>query len=86
MRRQNARKYKMAPKFQIGQKVVVKPTREQSASLRDSSIEPYVGETGEVTDYYSISPSASESFYLYTVRIGDTGRKTVVLHEDEIDA
>ena len=76
----------MAPKYQIGQRVVVKPTREQSASLRDSSIEPYVGETGEVTDYYSISPSASESFYLYTVRIGDTGRKTVVLHEDEIDA
>jgi len=76
----------MSPKFQIGQKVVVKPTREQSVSLRDSSIEPYVGQTGEVTDYYSINPSASESFYLYTVRIGDTGRKTVVLHEDEIEA
>jgi len=76
----------MAPKFQIGQKVVVKPTREQSVSLRDSSIEPYIGQAGEVTDYYWISPSASESFYLYTVRIGNTGRKTVVLHEDEIEA
>ena len=76
----------MAPKFQIGQKVVVKPPGEQSVSLRDSSIEPYTGQTGEVTDYYSISPSATESFYLYTVRIGSTSRKTVVLHEDEIEA
>ena len=86
MRRQTTRKDQMAPKFQIGQKVVVKPTREQSVSLRDSSIEPYIGQTGKVTDYYWISPSASESFYLYTVRIGSTGRKTVVLHEDEIEA
>jgi len=86
MRRRKARKDKMAPKFQIGQKVVVKPPREQSVSLRDSSIEPYTGQTGEVTDYYSISPSATESFYLYTVRIGSTGRRTVILHEDEIEA
>ncbi|UCB42718.1 MAG: hypothetical protein JSV77_09735 [Dehalococcoidales bacterium] len=76
----------MAPKYQIGQKVVVMPTREQGVSLRDSSIEPYIGRTGEVTDYYWISPSASESFYLYTVRIDSAGRKAVVLHEDEIEA
>ena len=75
----------MVSKFHIGQKVVVKPAREQSLSLRDSSIEAYAGQSGKITDFYSISPSAREAFYIYTVQLNGP-RKKVVLHEDEMDA
>lgn len=75
----------MASKYQIGQKVVVKPVGEQGLSLRDSGLEAYAGETGEVTDLYRISPDPGQTFYVYTVRIG-TGNRTVVLHEDELEA
>ena len=75
----------MAPKYQMGQKVKIKPVKGQSLSLRDSSIEPYAGQSGEVTDHYSISPNRREVFYIYTVRIG-TGGKKIVLHEDEMEA
>ena len=74
----------MTSKFQIGQRVAVKPAREQSLSLRDSSIEAYAEQTGEITDYYWISPSAGESFYIYTVRLSES-RRIIVLHEDEME-
>ena len=73
----------MASKFKIGQRVTVQPTDRKGVSLRDSSLEPYVGEQGEVTDLYSISPTPGDEFFIYRVRIG-TGRTTVVLHEDEL--
>jgi hypothetical protein len=76
----------MESKFHVGQRVKVKLAHEQSPSLRDSSVEPYVGKSGEVTDYYWISPSAGQAFFIYTVRISDENRKTIVLHEDEIEA
>ena len=76
----------MESKFHVGQKVKVKQVREQSLSLRDSSIEPFAGSHGEITDYYWISPSAGQSFFIYTVRISDENRKTIVLHEDEIES
>lgn len=75
----------MSSKFKIGQRIVVRPVAEPSLSLRDSSIEPYVGEPGEVTDLYCISPNPGGEFYIYRVRLG-SGKETVVLHEDEIDA
>ncbi len=73
----------MASRFKIGQRVTVQPTGRQDVSLRDSSLEPYVGEPGEVTDLYSISPTPGDEFFIYRVRI-EAGRKTVVLHEDEM--
>ena len=76
----------MESKFHIGQKVKVKKVREHSLSLRDSSIVPYAGKSGEVTDYYWISPSAGQAFFIYTIRISDENRKTIVLHEDEIES
>ena len=76
----------MESKFHIGQKVKIKQVREHSLSLRDSSIEPYAGRAGEVTDYYSISPSGGQSFFIYTVRISGENRKSIVLHEDEIES
>jgi len=75
----------MAPAYDIGQKVIIKPVNSQSLSPRDSTIEPYVGQIGEVAGYYWISPPAGEVFYIYTVRVGASD-KEIVLHEDEIEA
>lgn len=75
----------MPPVYGIGQKVVIKPVNSQSLSPRDSSIEPYVGQIGEVAAYYWITPPAGKVFCIYTVRVG-AGDKEIVLHEDEIEA
>ena len=75
----------MEPKYNIGQKVIVKPVKDRSQSTRDSDIGRYAGQGGTVTDYYWISPSMSDVFYIYTVQFG-TGQKEIVLHEDEIEA
>ena len=73
----------MAPKYEIGQKVIVVPIKNQCLSPRDSDLEPYVGTIGKVIDYYWISYNTGEMFYIYTVRMG-TDCKEVVLHEDEL--
>lgn len=73
----------MDPKCKIGQKVVIRPVSEQSVP-RDSTIEPYAGQVGEVTDYYWLSPQAGKVFYLYTVRVGKN-RNEIALHEDEVE-
>ncbi len=75
----------MAPKYEIGQKVTITPVKNQHLSPRDSDIEPYAGQTGEVTDYYWISPNRDKVFYIYTIRMG-ADNKEIVLHEDEIQA
>jgi len=74
----------MAAKYEIGQKVIIRPVNNQNLEPRDCTIEPYAGQIGEVTDYYWISPRAGEAFYIYTVRVG-TGYKEIALHEDEIE-
>ena len=75
----------MEPKYNIGQKVIVKPVKNQSQSARDSDIGHYAGQRGTVANYYWISPDRSRVFYIYTVQFG-TGQKEIVLHEDEIEA
>jgi hypothetical protein len=75
----------MGPKYQIGQKVIVKKIKTEPPSARDSDIGQYAGQRGTVTNYYWINPRASEVFYIYTVRIG-TDYKEIVLHEDEMKA
>ena len=75
----------MEPKYKIGQKVIAKPVKSQSQSVRDSDIGQYVEQRGTVTNYYWISPIEGEVFYIYTVQFG-TGQKEIVLHEDEIEA
>ena len=74
----------MPAEYEIGQKVTITPVSKQSLSTRDSDLHQYAGLTGEIIDHYWIRPSASEVFYLYTVRIG-TSSKEIVLHEDEIE-
>ena len=74
----------MAPKYDIGQKVIITPVSNQHLSSRDSSLEPYAGQIGKVTDYYWISKErGAEVFYIYTV-LTETDNKEIVLHEDEL--
>jgi len=75
----------MAPKYEIGQQVIIRPVKNQTVSPRDSDIEPYAGQIGTITDYYSISRRGAEAFYIYTVKIESDG-KEVVLHEDELES
>lgn len=75
----------MEPKYSIGQKVKIKLAGGQHMPLRDCAIDEYIGEIGEVTNYYWISPHHSEVFYIYIVRVG-SGYKKITLHEDEIEA
>lgn len=73
----------MAPKYKTGQKVVITPVKGQLLSPRDSDLEPYAGQIGEVIHYYWLSPTRGEVFYIYTVRM-ETDGKEVVVHEDEL--
>jgi hypothetical protein len=74
----------VAPKYEIGQRVRVRPVSER-VSARDCDIASYAGTVGEVANYHWISPRTGQVFYMYTIRL-DTDYKEVVLHEDEIEA
>jgi len=76
----------MMPKaqYRVGQKVVVAPVANSSLSPRDSDLEKYVGQRGEITDCYWITlDRGTKVFYIYSVKIGE-GEKELVLHEDEL--
>ncbi len=72
----------MAAKYEIGQKVILMLVTGQDLSARDSVLEPYAGQIGEVVNYHWIN-RGEQVFYIYTVRIGDP-HKEVVVHEDEL--
>ena len=74
----------MSAKYEVGQKIRIRPMDTQQLSPRDSDIELYAGQIGEVTDYYWMSPRVSEIFYIYTIRV-ESHNKEIVLHEDEIE-
>ncbi len=74
----------MNPKCNVGQKVVIRPVKNQPDPPRDCAIASYAGQIGEVTRYYWLSPREGEVFYLYTVRVG-TGYDEIVLYEDELE-
>jgi hypothetical protein len=79
-------KNSITARYKIGQRVTIVPAKDQSLSPRDADIEPYIGQTGEIVDYYWIRPNAgTRTFYVYIVRIGDS-KKEIVVHEDEIEA
>jgi hypothetical protein len=76
----------MAPKYQIGQKVIITPVKTQQLSPRDAALEPYAGQIGKVADYYWISlGSGGGVFYIYTVLM-EADQKELVVHEDELEA
>ena len=75
----------MTPRYEIGQKVRIRPVSNQPLSPRDSGLEQYAGQSGEVADYYWISLDRGATVvYIYTIRVGDS-REEVVLHEDELE-
>ena len=75
----------MEPTYTLGQEVIIRPVKNQTSSARESDIGQYADQRGIVTDYYWIQPNAGGVFYVYTVKIGDSG-KQIVLHEDEMKA
>lgn len=73
----------MTPRYRIGDRVIIIPVQNPPLSTRDSEIGPYASQTGEVINYHWISPTRGQTFYIYTVKIGES-HKEAVLHEDEI--
>lgn len=76
----------MAPRYKIGQKVIIMQGTNQRLSPRDSDIEPYIGKSGTIVEFYWIKMhTGAPNFYIYTVLI-ESEKKEVVVHEDEIEA
>ncbi|MFA5317741.1 MAG: hypothetical protein WC369_10025 [Dehalococcoidales bacterium] len=74
----------MNQRYEIGQKVIITPVKDEQMSSRDVGLEPYAGQTGTIADYHWISLGCgAEVFHIYTVRI-EPGDKALVLHEDEL--
>jgi len=73
-----------APKYMVGQKVVIQPVSEQSLTQREDDINLYAGQVGEVSDYYSMNPPSGQVFYIYNVRVG-VNKKEIVVYEDEME-
>ena len=74
----------MAPKYEKGQRVTIVQAKNQRSSARDSDLKPYLGQCGEVTDFYwiNIGLDVPRTFCIYTVQIGEND---VVVHEDELE-
>ncbi len=76
----------MKPKFVVGQKVIITPVAKTPLSPRDSQLEQFIGQSGEVSDYYWVSfDRGTKAFYIYSIRVGST-EDEIVLHEDELQA
>lgn len=73
------------PRYEVGQKVIIKPVSEQGVSPREDEINKYAGKVGEISDLYWISPRTGQVFYIYNVRV-DEPRKEIVVYEDEMEA
>jgi hypothetical protein len=73
----------MPAAYEVGQKVMIKLVSDQGLSVRASALQPYIGQTGTIIDYYWIEPPTGDVFYLYTIRISDS-EKEIVLYEDEL--
>jgi hypothetical protein len=72
------------PRYDIGQKVVIKPPDRQSLEPRDSTLNKYAGQIGTIIDYHWINPRFEEFFYIYQVKI-EASDNEIVVHEDEIE-
>jgi hypothetical protein len=75
----------MGPKYAIGQKVIINPVSEKGFSQRESDVTAYAGQVGQVSNFYSISPSAGQIFHIYKVSVG-RDKKEIVVYEDEMEA
>ncbi len=75
------------PKYKLGQQVTItRPPSSPAVSMRDCTLEPYIGHTGRVKKYYWIGPRTGDVFYLYVIAVKINDReKEIILHEDEIE-
>jgi hypothetical protein len=75
----------MASHYRRGQKVVIVPAKNQTEAARDSKLEPYIGKTGVIRDYYwlDLPNGNSGQVFIYTIKMKDEDRE-VVVYEDEI--
>jgi hypothetical protein len=76
---------KMGPKYAIGQRVLINPVSEKGLTQRENDLTKYAGQVGQVSNFYSISPSAGQIFHIYRVRVGPE-KKEIVVYEDEMEA
>ena len=72
------------PRFSKGQKVIIKPVDEKGVTKREYSVNEYAGQTGEISNYYYISPPTGQIFFIYNVLAGKE-RKEIVVYEDELE-
>lgn len=73
------------PRYSKGQKVIIKPVDEKSVTQRESSVNEYAGQVGQVSNYYWISPRNEQIFYIYKVQVGKNNKKEIVVYEDELE-
>ena len=72
----------MAPRYKVGQKVIVNPAKSGQAT-RDARLEDFVGKRAIVENYHFISPPGAGEVFLYTVHI-EHSNKDLVLYDDEL--
>ncbi len=72
------------PRYNRGQRVIIKPITESGLSQRESDINKYAGQVGEVSRFYWISTRNGQVFFIYNVRVG-AKKHEVVVYEDEME-
>jgi hypothetical protein len=73
------------PRYSKGQKVIIKPVNEKGLTARESSVNEYSGQVGEISNFYWINPRNEQIFYIYKVKVGKNTKKEIVVYEDELE-
>jgi hypothetical protein len=86
MRSMTMQQRPVKPRFAKGQKVIIKPVNENGLTQRESSVNEYAGQMGEISNFYWISPRSEQIFYIYKVKVGKEKemKKEIVVYEDEL--
>lgn len=86
MRNMSVQHQPTKPRFVKGQKVIIRPVSQGGLTQRESSVNEYAGQEGEIANYYWISPRLEQIFYIYKVKVGKDkeARKEIVVYEDEL--
>ena len=72
------------PRFAKGQKVIIKPVSEGGLTQRENSVNEYAGQTGEISNFYWISPRIEQIFFITGVQVqSKEAKKEIVVYEDE---
>jgi hypothetical protein len=64
MRNMSVQHQSTKPRFAKGQKVIIRPVGQGGITERENSVNEYSGQTGEVVNYYWISPRLEQIFYI----------------------